>query len=160
MRLGRLLIDVFVALTIWASAAWAGWSADGVWIVDGVEQGGSGSGAGGPTNYQGSVGFAWGADTGSVVNVFYSGRFDDPGVLTEVSAVVRNGGGAVVDVRYHEDWELTNCIVVVTGLVVGAVATNVTLNEAVAAGSGLSVAATNGVWTNLSVNASYTGSLQ
>jgi len=109
------------------------------------------------TNYHGSVGFAWGSDTGSVGNVFYSARFDDPCTLTNLAAVVRNGGSARIDLRYHADWGLTNCTVLYTGLVVGAVATNLSFNQVLAVGSGLSIAATNGAWTNMSINASYTG---
>ena len=113
--------------------------------------------AGYMTKYHGSVGFAWGADTGSVVNVFYSARFDDPSTLTNLLAVIRNGGAAAIDLRYHPDWGLTNCAVLWTGLVVGATATNVSFDQELAVGSCLSIAATNGAWTNMSVNASYTG---
>ena len=109
------------------------------------------------TNYHGSVGFSWGSDTGWVGNVFYSGRFDDPCTLTNLAAVIRNGGSARIDLRYHSDWGLTNCTVLYTGLVVGATATNLTFSQALAVGSGLSIAATNGAWTNMSINASYTG---
>jgi hypothetical protein len=109
------------------------------------------------TNYHGSVGFAWGADTGSVGNVFYSGRFDDPCTLTNLAAVIRNGGSARIDLRYHPDWGLTNCTVVYTGLVVGGAVTNLAFNQTLSVGSGLSIAATNGAWTNMSVSASYSG---
>jgi hypothetical protein len=112
------------------------------------------------TNYHGSVGFSWGSDTGSVGNVFYSARFDDPCTLTNLAAVIRNGGSARIDLRYHADWGLTNCTVLYTGLVVGGVATNLSFNQALAVGSGLSLAATNGAWTNMSINASYTGKNQ
>jgi hypothetical protein len=112
------------------------------------------------TNYHGSVGFAWGVDTGSVWNVFYSGRFDDPCVLTNLAAVIRNGGSARIDLRYHPDWGLTNCTVLLTGLVVSATSTNLPFNQVLAVGSGLSIAATNGGWTNMCVSASYMGKNQ